>query len=75
MDEADRLELEKYRSKKKQRMEYNNNFLKEHYKRVTCLFPLDKVEPLEQAASDSGMKVSTYIMSLVYADLKERGLI
>ena len=73
MDEQERIKRLLERSQRE--MKYRNNYQKEHYKRVTCLFPNDRVEPLEQAASDAGMKVSTYIMSLVDADLKKRGLI
>lgn len=73
MNRSDKAELEKYRAQKKREMEYRNQYAKENYKRLICLFPIELADQLEKARN--GEPVSAYILDLIKRDMRKKGLI
>ena len=73
MKKNDKAELARLRAQKKREMEYRNQYAKENYKRLICLFPIDLADELEQARN--GEPMSAYILDLIKRDMHKKGLI
>ena len=71
--ESERAELERYRTRMKKESKYKNGYASEHYKRLICLLPIEHAEFFDQAKGDKS--ASTYILSLVYKDMRSRGIL
>lgn len=56
--------------KKFNQFEYNNQFNKEHYKRVTILVPQTNSEMLEWL--EKNKPTSSYILGLIEKDMKKK---
>lgn len=66
-------ELAKLRAQKKKKSIYVNQYAKDKYKRLTCLLPIEKYDTVKKAIGDDS--ISSYIISLMDKDLKEKGLL
>ena len=71
--ESERAELERYRARRKRESKYKNNYDSNHYKRLVCLLPVEHEELFEQAKGETS--ASTYILSLIYKDMRSRGIL
>ena len=76
MNLSDKEELEKYRAQRKRTFDRNNQYNKDNYKRMVCMYPIERSDEIAEAMKQEQIKsVSAYLAMLVDRDLKERGLI
>jgi len=73
LNDSERSELEKFRERQKRREDYTNRYMKNNYKRLVCLYPIDKAYLIDEARGSQS--ISNYIMSLIQKDLKDRRLL
>lgn len=73
MSQSDIEELEKYRAQRKKNNDYRNNYAKENYRRMVCLYPINDAPIVDKARGD--LSISNYLVELINRDLKEKGLI
>jgi hypothetical protein len=73
---SDKEELAKFRAQRKRSNDYKNQYNKENYKRMTCMYPIERADAIAEAMKQAETpSVSEYIAMLVTNDLHKRGLI
>ena len=76
MKPSEKEELEKYRAQRKRTFDKKNQYNKENYKRMLCMYPIERSDAIAEAMKQAQTKsASAYIAMLIDRDLKERGLI
>lgn len=73
---SDKEELAKFRAQRKRSNDYKNQYNKENYKRMTCMYPIERADAVTEAMKETGASsVSEYVAMLITNDLHKRGLI
>ena len=73
MTPEEKKELAHYRELQKKKTEYNKAFCRKKYKRISLLLPREYEETFDKAKGNSSS--SSYVMNLIYDDMKKKGLI
>lgn len=73
MTKAEMEELAKLREQKKRTQNYRNQYAKENYKRIICMFPIDKADLIDKARGEES--ISSYISNLILNDMRKKGIL
>lgn len=57
---------------KKNKIKYDNEYVRTHYKRVIINYPIDEYQQLEQAVKESGLSRNQYILNCIQEHLSQK---